>query len=96
MFQDPTFWVAVGFLILVGLVVGFARKPIVGMGDSRIKGIRENLDQAASLREEAQQLLAEYQRKQRDAVKETEEMIAHARRRRSGCRRKAQKSWKKR
>ena len=78
MFQDPTFWVAVGFLILVGLVVGFARKPIVGMVDSRINGIRENLDQAASLREEAQQLLAEYQRKQRDAVKETEEMIAHA------------------
>jgi len=78
MFQDPTFWVAVGFLILVGLVVGFARKPIVGMIDSRISGIRENLDQAASLREEAQQLLAEYQRKKRDAVKDTEEMVAQA------------------
>ncbi len=78
MFQDPTFWVAVGFLILVGLVAGFARKPIVTMIDSRIAGIRENLDQAASLREDAQQLLAEYQRKQRDAVKETEEMVTHA------------------
>lgn len=78
MLQDPTFWVAMGFLILAILAVAFVRKPILGMLDARVDSIRASLDEAASLREEAQQLLAEYQRKQRDAVKETEAMLARA------------------
>lgn len=78
MLQDPTFWVAMGFLILAVLAVVFLRKPILGMLDARVDAVRASLDEAASLREEAQQLLAEYQRKQRDAVKETEAMIARA------------------
>ena len=78
MLQDPTFWVAVGFLILAILAVLFVRKPILGMLDARVDSVRASLDEAASLREEAQQLLAEYQRKQRDAVKETEAMVARA------------------
>ena len=78
MLQDPTFWVAMGFLILAILAVLFVRKPILGMLDARVDSVRASLDEAASLREEAQQLLAEYQRKQRDAVKETEAMVARA------------------
>lgn len=78
MLQDPTFWVAMGFLILAILAVLFVRKPILGMLDARVDSVRASLDEAASLREEAQQLLAEYQRKQRDAVKETEVMVARA------------------
>ena len=78
MLQDPTFWVAIGFLILAILAVFFVRKPILGMLDARVDSVRASLDEAASLREEAQQLLAEYQRKQRDAVKETEAMVARA------------------
>ena len=76
---DPTLWVAVGFVILAVAIFKPAKKAVVGMLDGRADKIRESLDQAASLREEAQQLLAEYQRKQRDAMKETEEMIARAR-----------------
>ena len=78
MLQDPTFWVAIGFLILAILAVFFVRKPILGLLDARVASVRASLDEAASLREEAQQLLAEYQRKQRDAVKETEAMVARA------------------
>ena len=78
MLQDPTFWVAMGFLILAILAVLFVRKPILGMLYARVDSVRASLDEAASLREEAQQLLAEYQRKQRDAVKETEAMVARA------------------
>lgn len=78
MLQDPTFWVAIGFLILAILAVFFVRKPILGMLDARVDSVRASLDEAASLREEAQQLLAEYQRKQRDAVKETEAMVTRA------------------
>lgn len=77
--NDPTLWVAVGFFIFVAAVFKVAKKTITGALDSRAEDIRNSLDQAAGLREEAQQLLAEYQRKQRDAVKETEQMLAHAR-----------------
>ena len=78
MFQDPTFWVAVGFLILAALAGIFGRRPILGMLDARVDAVKASLDEAASLREEAQQLLAEYQRKQRDALKETEAMVTRA------------------
>ncbi len=37
------------------------------------------MDEAERLRNEAQDLLAQYQRKQRDAAKEAEEIIQHAR-----------------
>ena len=77
--NDPTLWVAVGFFIFVAAVFKVAKKTITGALDGRVEDIRNSLDQAAGLREEAQQLLAEYQRKQRDAVKETEQMLAHAR-----------------
>ena len=78
MFEDPTFWVAVGFLILATLAVIYGRKPILAMLDARVDAVKASLNEAANLREEAQQLLAEYQRKQRDAVKETEGMVARA------------------
>ena len=77
--NDPTLWVAVGFFIFVAAVFKVAKKTITGALDGRAEDIRNSLDQAAGLREEAQQMLAEYQRKQRDAVKETEQMLAHAR-----------------
>lgn len=77
--SDPTFWVAVGFVLFAVAVYKPASKAVLGMLDGRADEIRASLDEAASLREEAQQLLAEYQRKQRDAVKETEEMVSRAR-----------------
>lgn len=73
------FWVAVGFAILV---VGVARPlgRIIAKGlDARAQRIRDSLEEAARLREEAQHMLAEYQRKQRDATKEVEAILAHAR-----------------
>ncbi|MFT5487485.1 MAG: F-type H+-transporting ATPase subunit b [Paracoccaceae bacterium] len=78
--NDPTLWVAVGFVIFVAFMLWMkVGSMITGALDGRAEDIRNSLDQAASLREEAQQLLAEYQRKQRDAVKETEQMVAQAR-----------------
>ena len=78
MLHDPTFWVAMGFLILIVLGVVYVRKPILGALDDKVDAVKAGLDEAASLREEAQQLLAEYQRKQRDAVKETEAMVSRS------------------
>lgn len=78
MFHSPEFWVAVGFLILIALIVKPATRAIISGLDARIERIRSSIDDAAKLREEAQHLLADYQRKQRDAAKEIDELIAGA------------------
>lgn len=76
--ENPHTWVYLAFV----LVVGFAFKPVfnaIGTGlDGRAAKIKARLDEAHKLREDAQELLATYQRKQRDAMKEAEEIIAHA------------------
>ena len=77
--MDATFWVGAAFFLFVGILVYF-KVPgmLTGALDERAKKISDDLDQARELREEAQVLLATYQRKQRDALKEAEEIIAHA------------------
>ena len=80
MLNDPTFWVAVGFFVFVGLIVWKVRQPMLEGLDARAERIKSELDEAQRLREEAQKALAEYKRKQRDAAKEAETMLAHAKR----------------
>lgn len=77
-YADPTFWVAVAFVLVI---VAFGRPVYRAMTaglDTRSAQIRTKLDEARKLREDAQALLAEYQRKQRDALSEAEDIIAHA------------------
>lgn len=75
----PEFWVAIGFIILVVAIAKPAFRTVTSGLDDRSERIRTSLDDAARLREEAQHLLAEYQRKQRDASKEIDELLASAR-----------------
>ena len=79
MFATPEFWVLVSFLGFVGLVL-YYKVPamIAGMLDKRAADIAAELDEARRLREEAQQLLASYQRKQREAMKEAEDIVTQA------------------
>ena len=76
--QTPEFWVAIGFLLLIALIAKPAWKGITGSLDSRSEKIKATLDEAASLREEVQHLLADYQRKQRDVAREVDEILANA------------------
>ena len=78
LFHDPTFWVAVAFFVFVGLMLWKASKPILAGIDARGERIKAELDEAQRLREEAQKALAEYKRKQRDAAKEAEDLLASA------------------
>ena len=77
--MDATFWVGAAFVLFVGILF-YLKVPgmLTSALDERAKKISDDLDQARELREEAQVLLATYQRKQRDALKEAEEIIAHA------------------
>ena len=72
-------WVAVGFLCFLGLLayLGVHRKVFDSL-DARQARIKSELDEAKKLREEAQALLSEFERKGREAEKEAEAIIASA------------------
>jgi F-type H+-transporting ATPase subunit b len=79
--QDPTLWVLVALILFLGLVAylkvpGMAAKAL----DARAASIRKELDEAKRLRDEAQELLASFQRRQREAEAEAEAIIAQAHR----------------
>ena len=79
MLNDPTFWVLVAFVMFIGLI---GKKVWIAAGtslDARAEKIKADLDEAEKLREEAQDLLAQYQRKQRDAAKEAGDVVEKAR-----------------
>ena len=76
--EDPAFWVAVAFVIFAAFMLWKVSDKITGALDDRSVGIKKELDDAAALREEAQALLASYQRKQRDALAEADDIVAQA------------------
>ena len=87
--QSAEFWVAVAFVIFVIFMLWKATKPMMAALDARAERIKTEIDEAKRLREEAQKLLAEYQRKERDAAKEAEAMLHHAREEATRLREKA-------
>jgi F-type H+-transporting ATPase subunit b len=72
-------WVAVAFVLFLGLLIylGAHRRVIDGI-DGRQARIKAEIDEAARLREEAKALLAEYERKGREAESEAAAIIASA------------------
>ena len=77
--STPDIWVAVSFVGFILLIVYFGVPgKVAKMLDDRADLIRQELDEARKLREEAQTRLAEYERKQRTAEKEAEGIIALA------------------
>ena len=80
MLATPEFWVLISFIIFVGLLI-YLKVPskVAAILDERAARIARELDEARRLREEAQGLLAEYQRKRRDAEKEAEAIAVQAR-----------------
>ena len=78
LFHDPEFWVLVAAVIFVAGVWKPARRSLVGSLDSRADRIRAELDEASTLRQQAQAALAEYQQKQRDGDSEARQIVSHA------------------
>jgi F-type H+-transporting ATPase subunit b len=78
LFGDAEFWVLLAVVIFFVVVWKPARRVIVGSLDARSQRIRDELDAAARLREEAQQALVAYQRRQREATAEAEQIVSHA------------------
>jgi F-type H+-transporting ATPase subunit b len=79
MLQTAEFWVFVSFVIFMG-ILGYVgvHKTILSALDARSKKISSDLDEARTLREEAQKVLADYERKRREAEGEAKEIISAA------------------
>lgn len=72
--------VTIGFVIFLGVLIyvgvpGMVTKKL----DERAHRIRQELDEARALRDEAQSLLASYERRQKEVSAQAEEIIAAAR-----------------
>lgn len=79
--RNTDFIVTIAFLIFVGILIYMKIPSILGgMLDKRADGIRADLDEAKRLREEAQEIYASYERRQREVKTQADEIIANAKR----------------
>ena len=79
MVYEPEFWVAVAFVIMIGVFAYFGiHRTVLQTLDHRSDRIRAELDDARRLKEEAAKLLADYQARYTSAEREAGEIIASA------------------
>lgn len=79
MLDDAEIWVALAFLVFLGLLGYVGVHTMVAKAlDDRAVRIKAELDEARKLKDEAAQLLADYRRKRRQAEGEAQEIIAGA------------------
>ena len=79
LFADPEFWVLLAVAVFAVVVWKPVRRAVIGTLDERAMRIRGELEEARKLRDEAEQLLADYRQKEREAEADAQAIIAHAR-----------------
>jgi F-type H+-transporting ATPase subunit b len=81
-FSQPASWTLVAFIIFVAIAIYLKAPSMIGkLLDEQIERVKKELSDAIELKEEANTLLAEYERKKEDAEKEAEIIIANAKER---------------
>jgi F-type H+-transporting ATPase subunit b len=77
--HNTNFVVLMAFLVFIGILL-YAKVPakVTGMLDARAAQIRADLEEAKALREEAQTILASYERKQKDVQAQADRIVATA------------------
>ena len=81
-FSQPASWTLVAFTIFVAIAIYLKAPSIIGkLLDEQIERVKKKLSDAIELKEEANTLLAEYERKKEDAEKEAEIIVANAKER---------------
>ncbi|MDE2375852.1 ATP F0F1 synthase subunit B [Bradyrhizobium sp.] len=79
MFTEPEFWVAVAFVILMGVFAYIGvHKTVLTALDHRAARIKAELDDALRLKEEAAKVLAGYKARSATAEREAQEIVAGA------------------
>lgn len=76
-----TVWATIALLIFIGICIYVKVPAVISKSlDQRADKIRSELDEARKLREEAQALLAEYQKKRKAAEQEAADIVEAAKR----------------
>lgn len=77
--RNTDFVVFLSFLLFVGIVI-YLKVPakVLGMLDDRAANIQAELDEAKALREEAQTILASYERKQKEVAEQATRIVETA------------------
>src|ERR1051325_11054094 len=79
MFAEPEFWVAVAFVILMGVFVWLGvHRTVLKALDHRAERIKAELDDATRLKQEAAKVLADYKARSATAEREAADIIANA------------------
>ncbi len=77
--HNTNFVVLIAFIVFVGVLFYFKVPGMIGGAlDTRAAGIKSELDEARALREEAQTLLASYERKQKEVQEQAARIVAQA------------------
>lgn len=77
--KNTNFIVLLAFLLFIGILIYFKVPSKIGdMLDGRSAAIKSELDEAKALREEAQSLLASYERKQKEVQAQADRIVATA------------------
>ena len=74
-FHDPKYSVALAFVIFIGVFVRYVLPHVLRALDARSDAIRAQLEQAETLRKEAEALLAQYQQRYNAILAEAEAMV---------------------
>ena len=66
MFSDPQFWVFIAFIIFIGVMIKPVRKILsINLGD-KIQEIKDSIDQAEKIKNDAQLALSEIKKRQNE------------------------------
>ena len=77
--NDTNIVVAIGFVIFIGVLVYYKVPGLIARKlDERAVRIKAELDEARALRDEAQSLLASYERRQREVKAQAEDIVTAA------------------
>ena len=78
--KNTNFIVLLAFILFIGVLFYFkVPKLLGGMLDKRAEAIRSELDEARKLREEAQSILASYERRQKEVQEQADRIVESAR-----------------
>ncbi len=88
--QDTYTWITLSFLVFVFIVFKMGKAAFLNLLDTRIESIRAEIETAENLRVEAQSLLAQYQRKHSEAMKDAQRIVLTAEKQAEEIKRKAE------
>ena len=74
MFSDPQFWVAVSFLLFIAAIFNPVRKILKSNLDAQIEEIRNTIQEAENIKNEAQKTLSELLKREAEVENEINEL----------------------